>query len=60
MKAGETKRCYCNNCLTEFEIQLEPKLGEMSGREAEASRKSMPDKALKYCPFCSEQELGEA
>ena len=45
-KAGETVRLYCGDCLTEYEVLLEPK--------AEGREDGGGSKAVTFCPFCGE------
>ena len=51
---GETRRYLCDGCMTEYEIELEPKVREHS---------ETPDpKAQKiplFCPFCGSDNFDE-
>ncbi len=48
MKAGETERFDCDECLIEFEVTLEPKAkGSKELSEAVAT--------VTVCPFCGEE-----
>lgn len=48
--AGESRRLYCNDCSTEFEIILEPKA---KGDD----KKVIEPKMLDICPFCGERNI---
>lgn len=49
MKIGETLRFDCNDCSTEIEVTLEPK---MKGKTP-----SGKDRKVTHCPFCGSSEL---
>ena len=50
---GDCARFYCNACLVEFDITLEPKLNEMDNPErAKQERMRMSPQTAAYCPFC--------
>ena len=45
MKAGQTERFYCEDCLAEFEVTYEPKAKGLNDIDIE-------EKFLHMCPFC--------
>jgi hypothetical protein len=54
LKAGETVRLYCEGCMTEYEVTLEPKA---RGKPKEA--KGIDPKRPVCCPFCGEDFVEE-
>lgn len=46
MECGETVRFDCTDCMTEFEVTLEPKYKNAKGNQ------SGDAKPVEYCPFC--------
>ncbi len=52
LEAGQTGRYNCGDCLTEYEVTLEPKAKS-------ASAHGIDPKAPKYCPFCGSDIVEE-
>lgn len=53
IEPGDMLRFQCPDCLTEFEVTLEPKC------ETEESRRGMTAKHASFCPFCGKQTIEE-
>jgi len=51
-KPGETVRCDCNGCATEFEVTLEPKVRDGVSRSG-----TMPALPVGHCPFCGSEQV---
>lgn len=51
MRPGQTFRFDCDECLTEFEVCLEPK-----AKESKEGAKMEPDD-VKHCPFCGSDSV---
>lgn len=55
-KPGEKTRYDCENCNTEFEVVLEPKVAEAEARGVTDAGDQIPAQKVQYCPFCGATE----